>query len=134
MTHLWEFDHPYYSFQGHRHVSPAKGGNHEKFASWAEFAESSRSDDLDQNLLVRWDWLKPDPQWAEPGETDELALFYVLQRLGDYWSVAVEVTEDDEPAVREWLARRAHHLRQIWAPLLDESRVGGSVPSSSSAV
>ncbi|MEU7631788.1 hypothetical protein AB0C34_17625 [Nocardia sp. NPDC049220] len=116
--HLWDHEHPYYSHLGHRHVSPADGGNHEDFDSWADFLEARGDEDPDYNLLVRWDWIKPEPEWAEPDYTDELSLFYVLQREGDYWSVTVTVTENDEPAIRKWLTQRATHLAHIWTPLL----------------
>lgn len=31
----------------------------------------------------------------------------------------VKVCKADEPAVRQWLTRRAEHMRTLWEPLLD---------------
>ena len=33
-------------------------------------------------------------------------------------SVSVDVTADDEPAVRAWLTNRAKTITQIWEPLI----------------
>ena len=51
-----------------------------------------------------------------PGDT--LQLFYFMQRKARNMSVFVSVTEDDEPAVREFLTAKADHMRKLWEPLL----------------
>lgn len=121
-THLWEAAHPYYCNEGNFH----RNGQCVRFGSWAEFMADGWGDsDHDLNLLFRWDWKRADPDDYEPGEElpgDRLALFFMLQRKGDFWSVEVAVTEDDEPAVREWLAGRAKTIAAIWTPIA----VGGA--------
>ena len=44
----------------------------------------------------------------------------MLQRKAMPFSHIIAVTEADEPAVREWLTKKAAHMRTLWAPLLDE--------------
>jgi hypothetical protein len=119
MVHLWEIDHPYYCEQGNYYARP--GEAHEDYGSWAEFFEEEGALDADLNLLFRWDWHRPDPADVESGDAepgDELHLFYVSQRKAVLRSVAVRVTEDDEPAVREWLTGKAAHITRLWAPFM----------------
>ncbi|RKT33641.1 hypothetical protein DEU34_2244 [Microbacterium sp. AG1240] len=142
-THLWEHDHPYYCSEGNYF----KTGMHTVYESWVDFAQPSEGRsfndewnllydfDDDLNLLWRWDWKKADPEnyWRKPGDpndetaqyvedqkVDRLELFFMLQRKAYNISVEVKVTEADEPAVREWLIKKASHMRLLWAPLLGQ--------------
>ena len=126
--HLWEFDHPYYCSEGNFF----KNGCHHMFESWAEFAipghlsptgnEGNLLYDFDDdlNMLWRWDWKRAQrgdyvfddnptaeelAEWEEASKTDTLLLFFMLQRKAYNISAEVIVTEADEPAVREWLAK-----------------------------
>lgn len=116
--HLWEYDHPYYCAEGNYF----KPGQHGLLGSWREFAETTTffSGDRDQNLLVRWDWLSwrrhPDPDLLGTGP-DELHLFFVLQRKALWCSVAITVTDDDEPAVRAFLAKCGKTMAAVWEPV-----------------
>lgn len=114
--HLWEIDHPYYCsdqnfFRNDRHVHND---------SWAEFMQGWGHSDPDMNLLFRWDWKSwrhhPDPD-LRSDSPDELDLFFLLQRKGDFWAVSVAVTDEDEAAVREWLTERARTITAIWEPI-----------------
>ena len=141
--HLWKFDHPYYCSEGNFF----KNGLNNQFESWADFAQPSEGKNMfrdewnllydydpDLNLLWRWDWKKADPDnyYLKPGDkddetveyeeackTDTLYLFFMLQRKAYNISAEVKVTEADEPAVREWLTKKADHMRKLWEPLLD---------------
>lgn len=136
VKHLWEHEHPYYCEPG----SFFKIGQHHRYGSWAEFAEPAGytrgpdgraaftgtalyHGDPDLNLLFRWDWkawhLDPD-YTPEEGEAERhtLRLFFMLQRKGANCSVEIQVTAEDEPAVRTWLAGRAATMREMWAPFL----------------
>jgi hypothetical protein len=90
--------------------------------------------DEDLNLLWRWDWKRYDHNDENDdyygskeechvcaGEEDichELSLFYMLQRKASVCSASVFVTEEDEPAIREWLIKRSSVIKSIWSPLL----------------
>lgn len=133
-THLWEFDHPYYCSEGNFF----QAGQHEVLDSWAEFAtpqELLYDFDDDLNLLWRWDWkradpadyeyeLERDPSFELPG--DRLLLFFMMQRKARNMSAEVAVTEADEPAVREWLEKKALHMRKLWEPMLDKPMKGAT--------
>lgn len=110
-------DHPYYAAEG----SYFAVGWHTEFGSWAEFIEEQGSNDLDYNLLYRWDWRIPDPDDYEPGEElpgESVSLYFVHQRKGITRSACAQVRPEDEPAIREWLLVRAEHMRSLWEPLL----------------
>ncbi|MGW2267106.1 hypothetical protein [Streptomyces koyangensis] len=119
--HLWDHDHPYYCSEGNYYARPADG-LHTEYASWAAFHADWGDNDPDLNLVFRWDWKRPDPADYEPfGEAvppDTLAVYWVLQRKAILRSTECVVTEADEPAVREWLARRAQTVADVWAPFL----------------
>lgn len=126
--HLWEIDHPYYCEDGSYWVSKDRWHEvHETYESWEDFVSEWGEMDLDMNLLFRWDWdrsspedygyeLSVDPSFELPADT--LRIYYFMQRKARNMSVVVNVTEEDEPAVREWLTVRAEHMRKLWEPLL----------------
>jgi len=128
-AHLWEIDHPYYCSEGSYWVPGTQWHEvHNEYTSWADFLEEWGSADEDYNLLFRWDWkradpddykyeVEEDPDFKIPG--DHLELFYFMQRKARNMSVFVEVSENDEPNVREWLSGKAEHIRKLWEPLLD---------------
>ncbi|MFE1550600.1 hypothetical protein [Streptomyces sp. NPDC058718] len=116
---LWDIDHPYYCAEGNYF----KNGQHLTYPNWTEFQEEWGSLDDDLNLVFRWDWKRADPADYEPyGEDvppDALHVYWVLQRKAILRSTECVITEADEPAVREWLTRKAARLRLVWEPLLD---------------
>lgn len=108
--HLWEHDHPYYATRGCYYSNEC----HQSFDSWTDFLDEWGEADEDYNLLYRWDWHPPS---EDDDRTDhELELFYMRQRMAAPFSVCVTVTEADEPAVREWLAKKWLHMMRLWAP------------------
>lgn len=129
MTHLWEVNHPYYCSEGCYFASGSYlEWVHTNLGSWQDFLDEWGDTDLDMNLVFRWDWdradpddyeyeMKEDPDFELP--PDYLKVYFYLQRKAYGHSVYVEVTEEDESAVREWLKVRAEHMRSLWEPLLD---------------
>lgn len=119
--HLWEVEHAYYCNEGNYFSNDC----HAEFARWQDFAEESKDEDLDYNLVFRWDWKAPSTDDGEllPPNPDKnyrdgrLLLFYMGQRKGLYRYVEVSVCQADEPAVRAWLQPRLDHLMKLWAPL-----------------
>lgn len=113
---LWEIDHPYYCTEGNYY----KNGNHLTYDSWADFIAEWGALDPDLNLVFRWDWKRADPD--DDGITrvpeDRLLVFWVLQRKAILRSTECTVTEADEPAVREWLTKRARTVAAIWEPII----------------
>ncbi|MFI7042645.1 hypothetical protein ACIBI0_38710 [Microbispora rosea] len=117
MKHLWEIDHPYYCEEGNFY----KTGLANQFGSWSEFTETwFYQGDHDQNLVFRWDWVSwrrhPDPS-LRSDSPDVLLLFFVLQRKPILCSARIQITDDDEPAVRAWLEERAKTVAANWAPI-----------------
>lgn len=121
MSHLWEIDHPYYCSEGNYYVSGSQWGDvHSEYASWQDFIEDLGDTDPDLNLVFRWDWKRADPADYEDSEElppDRLFVYWVLQRKAILRSTECVVTEEDEPAVREWLTERAKTITALWEPL-----------------
>lgn len=125
--HLWEVKHPYHCAEGNYNFVP-NADLHREYQSLREFqADWADGEDHDYNLLFRWDWIKETAVFPDPGyftygagkAMDRLMLFYVQQRRGNLFSVAVPVKDSDEPAVREYLEAKAQHIRTLWEPLID---------------
>lgn len=119
MKHLWEVEHPYYCSESN-YYAPT-GDTYFTYDSWEEFYDEMSSYDMDLNLIFRWDWDKvpeEDLDGYEEGEYtgDTLQLFYMMQRKGIFACHQVKVTEDDEPAVREFLSGYWRKMQQLWEP------------------
>lgn len=122
--HLWDVDHPYYCNEGNYFASPKECCV--AYQRWQDFITEQGENDLDMNLLFRWDWDAPrkDGEFANPVEWqgDEnyrdctLKLFFMGQRKGYYRWVTVDVCRADEPAVCAWLQVRWEHMKTLWAP------------------
>lgn len=56
-------------------------------------------------------------EFEENSQSDRLMLFFMLQRKSYNISVEVNVTEDDEPLVREWLQKKWEYMKGMWEPL-----------------
>jgi hypothetical protein len=118
---LREANHPYYCTEGNYYVGGDK--RHEvlyTYDSWADFYEAWGDSDEDMNLVFRWDWNVPDPSDYAEGEvmpSESLSVFWVQQRKARLLSTECDITPEDEPAVREWLAKRAKTMAAIWAPI-----------------
>ncbi len=112
-THLWEHDHSYYCSEGCYYVPGTQWSDvHADWESWQDFLEDWGNVDPDYNLLFRWDWDRYE-------DSEDLKLFFYMQRKAKPFSHTIKVTEDDEDSVRTWLIERAEHMRKLWSPLLD---------------
>lgn len=112
VAHLWEVDHPYYCNEGNFF----RRGLAHRYDSWRELHAEWGGNDPDLNLVFRWDWKRYEAD--ELGaESEELTIFWMLQRKGMNVSTSCPVTAEDEPSVRAWLEERAKTLRAIWAPI-----------------
>lgn len=127
-AHLWEYDHPYYASDGCYYTRGDRWHEvHTEYPNWRAFFEEWGATDPDLNLVYRWDWIRPDPSdWKyelehEPGfklPGDTLHIYFMLQRKAKPHSIAIQITEADEPAVREWLTERAQTVAAIWEPIV----------------
>ena len=120
VKHLWEYDHPYYCSEGNWF----KRDQHTLFGSWDEFVDTTMfyGGDRDQNLLIRWDWISwpggiPTRRCAATAPTN-YCCSSSCQRKALQCSVAVAVTDEDEPRVRLFLEECAETMRATWEPLL----------------
>lgn len=121
--HLWEIDHPYYCQEGNYYARPDQG-LHTAYDSWTDFYAEWGALDPDYNHVFRWDWTRDSGEDLEEGEEpgpDKLLVFWVLQRKAILRSTECTVTESDEPAIRQWLTKRAENVRALWEPFLDET-------------
>lgn len=119
MTHLWEIDHPYYCNQGN-YYAPGMDQPTEHYDSWSHFFDDEGDSDFDMNLVFRWDWRKADPNEENWGnEKDVLLIFWMGQRKGLYRWTDIDITDADEPAVKEWLSKRWQYLTLLWRGISD---------------
>lgn len=117
MNALARADHPYYCNESN-YYSNEPG---QEYDSWDEYISAWGGNDMDLNLLFRWDWRDNDPADYDPEddvpESAVLYLFFVLQRKGIFLCNQVKVTDADEPAVREYLEGYWEHMKLLWEPL-----------------
>ena len=128
-ANLWDAKHPYHCTEGNYHLVP-NAPLHRTYDSWTAFREDwVNGEDHDYNLLWRWDWVKETEKSLSdmyfrsgPGKgKDRVVLFYVMQRKGYLFSVAIPVTDADQPQVREYLEAKGEHMRKLWEPILDRT-------------
>lgn len=116
---LWEVDHPYYCLDSNFH---SLGCNHH-YASWDSFIEEFVHDDMDLNLLFRFDWNGRDGEFD--GDDNRinatLSLFFMQQRIGAYLIRTVDVSRADEPSVLKFLRPRFEHMLDLWQPFVAEA-------------
>ena len=124
IKHLWEADHSYYCSETNFFLSANRADETvSSYRSWEEFLADSLDDDMDMNLLFRWDWLEGEENDLPPFNGDshfrngKLLLFTMCQRIGYHRCEKVDVCRADEPAVIEFLRPRLAHLMSLWSPL-----------------
>lgn len=119
MKRLWECKHTYYCSK--RNYFNNDTTLH--FETWEDFAEESNGEDLDYNLVVRFDWYEgegyelPEYDGDDSKRFAKLWIFYLGQRKGLFRTVSIDVCRNDEPAVVEWLRPRLQRLMEIWEPI-----------------
>lgn len=125
MKHLWEVEHSYYCEE----INYYSNDCYTKYKSLSEFLNDALKEDIDMNLIFRFDW-----QEAKPGDSGEfgeyngddyyrhaiLRLFYMGQGRGLYRSVAIEVCRADEPTILGFLKVRWEHMRRLWEPVSND--------------
>jgi hypothetical protein len=127
MKHLWELNHAYYCNLGNYRSNDCLY----EFDSFEDFNEAWGNADLDYNLLFRWDWSQYDPndhseeEKQNPGHDtrDELKIFWMLQRHGDFRCCVVKVRKDDEQDVIEFLQPRWEYMKKLWEPLGETTQI-----------
>lgn len=113
MKHLWEADHPYYCNQGNYFCND--DDLESNYDSWDEFEKETKDEDLDMNLIFRFDWQLANEDTGL--EHEELQLFYMGQRKGIYRWVIIKIDRKDEPKVKKFLKKRWEHMNKLWSPL-----------------
>lgn len=112
MKHLWEVNHPYRCNLGNYFCTP--GETETKYESWDAFEADAKYEDLDMNLIFRFDWELANDDTGLDHE--ELRLFYMGQRKGVYRHVIIKIDRKDEPKVKKFLKKRWQHLKKLWTP------------------
>lgn len=117
---LWEVNHSYYCNLNNYFNNDCGS----EFKSWADFLSEMGDADDDYNLLFRFDWKRAldaegeeKPYVDDNYRSDSLELFYMQQRKGKYTYCTVEVCRADEPAVREFLAKKWSNMQALWLPI-----------------
>lgn len=108
--HLWEVEHPYYCNLSNYRTKGDEGGY--EYSSFEEFLKEWDDADMDYHLLFRWDWKVYDEG------SDELHMFWMLQRRGDYQYCTVKVDKEDEDKVKEFLQPRWEYMKTLWEPFI----------------
>jgi len=117
-VHLWEQKHPYYCNEGNYFDNNCSS----EYQSWPNFLSEASEEDLDMNLIFRFDWYEGEDYGASDFNGDpyyrngRLLLFYMGQRKGLYRWAEVSVCRADEPSVIEFLKERWNHMKLLWAP------------------
>lgn len=86
-----------------------------EFECWEDFKSEFLDADKSYNLLFRWDLIKD-----EDTNDLKLHLFYMAQRKGRYFSVVVNVKEDDEKEeseIKDFLKSYWDFLTELWNPV-----------------
>ena len=121
MLHLWEVEHSYYCEETN-YYAPADQPI-TKYKSFGSFLADAKYEDLDMNLIFRFDWQEGESHEIGEYNGDDyyrhaiLRLFYMGQRKGLYRSVAIEVCRADEPQIIEFLKVRWENLKDLWNPI-----------------
>lgn len=118
--HLWEVSHSYYCNQGNYFNNDCG----KKYKSFADFLTEEGNNDMDYNLIFRWDWSEDDGNGNSTFNGDryykngKLKLFWMGQRKGLYRYTIVDVCRADETEVIKFLEPRWEYLRMLWEPFI----------------
>lgn len=111
---LWEIKHPYYCSTFEDEESAYK--------SFDNFLKEAADEDLDLNLIFRWDWSEQDEDDENNFNGDiyyrngQLTLFYVSQRKARFRSCCIDVCRADEDSVKDFLENRWAKIKELWEP------------------
>jgi hypothetical protein len=112
MKHLWEVEHPYYCNLGNYFCQNADVES--IYDSWDDFEADAKDEDLDMNLIFRFDWQLANDDTGL--EYEQLHLVSMGQRKGIYRWVVIRINRKDEPKVKKFLKKRWEHLKKLWTP------------------
>lgn len=121
MKHLWQIKHRYYCNNGNYFSNDC----HAEYKSWNDFINEAKDEDLDYNLIFRWDWDEEGPDGENTFNGDDyyrngvLYLYYMGQRKGLYRYVSIDVCRADEFKIKEFLLKRWEVIKEIWEPFDD---------------
>lgn len=90
----------------------------QKWSSWDAFEKHRGDDDVDLNLIVRWDWRK----WRTEDGKNVLLIVMLMQRKGYVIKHEIGVTDADEPRVRALLKKHWKRLAKSWRPISKPAR------------
>lgn len=110
-TRLWDVSHSVDCETGNYY----KALCHDTYDSWGGFLHLDGGGDARHHLLFRWTWERPD----DDNGSHRVSLFFMDQDKARNRSVAVTVSEEDEPRVRAYLQARWRILVEFWAPVSD---------------
>lgn len=117
--HLWEIDHPYYC-KIENYFSNDSVSHHD---TWDSFHECEDDEDMDLNLIFRWDWEIDHEDFDDEidDSNDEkfdnnhvLKLFYMTQRKGIFRTVIIKVKKEDEEKIKKFLKPRWRKMKKLW--------------------
>lgn len=108
-------EHSYYCSQENYYSTDC---SHE-FMTFQDFLSEWDDSDLDMNMIFRWDVKKKyDESTGEYIDKYRMLLFVMLQRKGIFMSLLIdEVTDEDVPAILEFLKPRLDYIKELWLPL-----------------
>lgn len=115
MKHLWEAEHPYCAETGNYYAT----GCHYEYESWLDFLRDMESElpldeNLNLNMVYRWDWIPKSDNPEDEQPFDELRLYVIHQRKARNVSFSIAVTPEDEPEIKEYLKIRFDYLMKVW--------------------
>lgn len=121
VKHLWEINHPYYCCEQNYYCSLEQ--TIAKYKSFAGYLDDNEDENLDLNLIFRWDWDEVDDD-GEPVKFNgdiyhrngKLSLFYMGQRRGLYRCTIIDVCRADEESVKIFLRKRWEKIKELWEP------------------
>ena len=101
-------DHPYYCHENNYHNNESQ----EDWDTMSAFLDEYEDQDLDMNLVFRWDVHRKDDG------TYSALICIMQQRRGRYYPQRIRsVVEADVPRLVAYLQKHHAQLQQLWAPL-----------------
>lgn len=112
---LYEIEHTYYCSDTNYFNNKCTW----EYGCWDDFYEEHKNDDIDCNLIFRWDWSEIDVADDVEQTQQMLQLSVIRQRKGIFGAFLVTVDISDEPKIREFLKPHAKYMRKLWDAIDD---------------
>jgi hypothetical protein len=107
---LYEIKHPYYCSDNNYFSRECTW----EYGCWDDFYEEHHDDDIDMNLIFRWDWDEHEVSDDEQSTENILQLSVIRQRKGIFGVYLIAVNKEDEPKIKEFLKPHADYMKQLW--------------------